>query len=290
MIDKDKLIKIAKFLAKLAITFVALYLVSRQIELDALKELILTSKLSYLLLALLLFSVAKIIEALRANMFFKVLGIQMSEVANAKLYMLGMFYNLFLPGGIGGDSYRAYWLKKKFETGLKDLITVFLLNRIAGLVALVSLLLIAGKYVTDVHHLMGYAFVLVPLLIGAYFIIIKRFLSSYNRTSVSAILLSLLIQLLQVVSAHFVLYAFGINQDFGSYWFLFLLSGIAFIVPITVGGVGSRELVFLYGAAVLPIDLNSCIALSLVIYCMRALVSLGGVYFLMYPEKIIDKS
>jgi hypothetical protein len=93
-----------------------------------------------------------------------------------------------------------------------------------------------------------------------------------------------------VASAHYIFYALGVDQDLGVYWFIFLLSGIAFIVPVTVGGVGSRELVFLYGAQMLPaIDLNACIALSLVIYCMRALVSLGGVYFLMYPDKIIDK-
>lgn len=290
MINRESLVKFGKFVAKLAITFGALYLVSRQIEVNELKTLIVDSQLSYLFLALLLFIVAKYFEARRTNIFFRALEIKMSEAVNAKLYLLGMFYNLFLPGGIGGDSYRVYWLKKKFKTGLKDLITAFLLNRITGLVALVSLLLISAIYVTEIHPMLAYAFALIPLALALYYFVISRFLPLYNKTTLSTILLSFVVQLLSVASAHFVLFAFGIDQGLGAYWFIFLLSGIAFIVPVTVGGVGSREVVFLYGAQLLPIDLNSCIALSLIIYCMRALVSLGGAYFLLYPDKIIDKS
>ena len=290
MLNREQLYKAGKFLVKLAITFAALYLVARQIEINDLKALLVEANISFLILALGLFVVAKLLEARRSNLFFRVLNIQMSEAMNTKLYLLGMFYNLFLPGGIGGDYYRVYWLKKRFQTGLKSLITAFLLNRVIGLVALLSLLLISCTYVTEIHPLLQYAFMLIVIVLALYYIVIRRFFSDYSPTNISATAYSFLIQILQVASAHYVLYALGVDQDFGVYWFIFLLSGIAFIVPVTVGGVGSRELVFLYGAQMLPaIDLNACIALSLVIYCMRALVSLGGVYFLMYPDKIIDK-
>ena len=288
--DKEQLYKIVKFLAKLAITFSALYLVFRQIDPEALKTLILNSNALFLVLAFLLFTLAKLLEALRCNIFFRVLEIHMSEIMNAKLYLLGMFYNLFLPGGIGGDSYRVYWLKKRFQTGLKSLITAFLLNRINGLAALVSLLLACGIYITDLHPSLAYTPLLIPFGLGVYYLVLKRFFPLYTNTAIPSSAYSFAIQILQLASAHFVLSAFGIDQDYGVYWFIFLLSGIAFIIPVTVGGVGSREMVFLYGAQFLPIDLNSCIALSLIIYCMRALTSLGGIYFLMYPNKIIDKS
>ena len=125
MLNREQLYKAGKFLAKLAITFAALYLVARQIEINDLKALLVEADISFLILALGLFVVAKLLEARRSNLFFRVLNIQMSEAMNTRLYLLGMFYNLFLPGGIGGDSYRVYWLKKRFQTGLKSLITAF---------------------------------------------------------------------------------------------------------------------------------------------------------------------
>jgi len=290
MPSREQLYKAGKFLVKLAITFAALYLVARQIEINALKALLLEANITFLILALGLFIVAKLLEARRSNIFFRVLNIQMSEAMNTRLYLLGMFYNLFLPGGIGGDSYRVYWLRKRFKTALKSLIAAFLLNRVNGLTALLSLLFISCVYVTELHPWLQYAFVLIFLVYGLYLLVVWRFFPTYASANIPATAYSFLIQLLQVASAHYIFYALGVDQDLGVYWFIFLLSGIAFIVPVTVGGVGSRELVFLYGAQMLPvIDLNACIALSLVIYCMRALVSLGGVYFLMYPDKIIDK-
>ena len=289
MFSKEKIFRLGKFLAKLAITFAALYLVSRQIDLNALKALFFQSQIAFLILALALFIVAKLLEARRSNIFFRAIDIHMSEAMNTRLYSLGMFYNLFLPGGIGGDSYRVYWLKKKFQTSLKSLILAFLLNRVNGLLALVSLLLISGIYVSHIHPLLSYAFLLIPIGLAGYYLVLRRFFERYTKTAVPSTAYSFLIQLFQLASAHFVLYSFGIDQNFGAYWFIFLLSGIAFIIPITVGGVGSRELVFLYGADLLAVDLNSCIALSLVIYCMRAFVSLVGIYFMMYPGKIGDK-
>ena len=292
MFSKENLIKAGKFLAKLAIACAALYLVSRIAELDKIKELLLSSKITFILLGFVLFAITKILEARRSNIFFRVLGVQMSETMNTKLYLLGMFYNLFLPGGIGGDSYRGYWLKKHFQTDLKPLITSLLLNRVTGLIALLSLLLASCIYVSEVHYLLSYAYILIPVIIATYYFAIRRFFPTYTVTFSSTIVYSFAIQALQVASAHFILYALGVEEGFGVYWFAFLISGIAFAIPGPLGGFGSRELVFAYGATVLllPIDVNSCIALCVIIHIMRALVSLGGVYYLMNPGRIMDKS
>ena len=43
-------------------------------------------------------------------MFFKQEGVFISEKESLKLYYKGMFYNIMLPGGIGGDGYKGYYL------------------------------------------------------------------------------------------------------------------------------------------------------------------------------------
>ncbi len=39
-----------------------------------------------------------------------------------------MFYNLFLPGGIGGDAYKGYVLKKKYEVKTKSVVSILVLD------------------------------------------------------------------------------------------------------------------------------------------------------------------
>jgi len=291
MAKKKKIVKLGKFLLKLAATSVALYLVSRKLDLEHLKALLLDAEIPYLILAFALFTLAQILEARRTNVFFRVLEIGMSELMNAKLYLLGMFYNLFLPGGIGGDAYRVYWIQNQFKTGYKSLITAFVLNRVNSLVALGSLMLASCVNVAYIHPTFSYAFVLIPIAVVGYHLVLKWFFPRYTATTVLTTSYSFVIRILQVAAAHFVLRALGVDQDYGAYWFIFLLSGFAFILPIFLGGYGSRELVFLYSVEYLPmIDLTAIVAMSLVIYGMRALLGLGGVYFLMYPNKILDKT
>lgn len=65
-----------------------------------------------------MFNISKIISSIRLNRYFKDINLSLSQTYNLKLYYLGMFYNLFLPGGIGGDGYKIYIIKnilnKKF--------------------------------------------------------------------------------------------------------------------------------------------------------------------------------
>jgi len=286
VIDKQNVKKTAKLIGKLAITLGALYMVFNKVDFSALGGLLQKSSPALLVLAFLLFFLAKILEAFRSNYFFRAIGLKINEPTNVKLYFLGLFYNLFFPGGIGGDSYRVYWIKKRYEIKLKELIGSFLLNRISGLLALSSLLLISIVFLSIEIAYSYWFFALIPFAFLVYFGVLKKFFQRYLQTIVPTSILSFGIQLLSIASAHLLLVSLGITDSFGDYWFIYLLSGLAFIIPITIGGIGSRELVFLYGADFLAIDLNICIALSLLIYCMRVLSSLAGTYFLAFPDKI----
>ena len=65
------------------------------------------------------------------------------------LYYVGMFYNALLPGGIGGDAYKAYKFEKSFNKGYKLIIKSLLIDRVSGLFAifiLLSLLLLFSSF------------------------------------------------------------------------------------------------------------------------------------------------
>ncbi|HSF55960.1 MAG TPA: lysylphosphatidylglycerol synthase transmembrane domain-containing protein, partial [Algoriphagus sp.] len=125
---------------KLLLTGLALYLVFRKIDTAQLFQLTKSIHWLWLIPAILFFVLSKVFTAFRLNLYFRNIGLHISEKQNWRLYLIGMFYNLFLPGGIGGDGYKVYLLNKEFKTPVKKLIQSALLDRLGGLVAIVFLL------------------------------------------------------------------------------------------------------------------------------------------------------
>jgi len=87
---------------KVIITAICLWYVSRKIDFAVAAAAIRKAQWLFLFLALVLFIVSKWIAAIRLNIYFRNISIYLPGPTNIRLYWLGMFYNLFLPGSIGG--------------------------------------------------------------------------------------------------------------------------------------------------------------------------------------------
>src|SRR5690606_35650431 len=109
------------------------YLVFSKVSLKDLKEAVTESDPGFFVLAFLAFVVSQIITSMRLNGLFRGIGLQISERYNFKLYLLGMFYNLFLPGGIGGDGYKIFFLRRKFGVKARRLLMAIFFDRLSGL-------------------------------------------------------------------------------------------------------------------------------------------------------------
>jgi uncharacterized membrane protein YbhN (UPF0104 family) len=190
-----------------------------------------------------------------------------------------MYYNLFLPGGIGGDGYKIYLLNKKYQIKAKKLFWAVFLDRVNGVLALFVLAMLLALLIPIPLIYKYFAAGLIPVSIITYYAGIhwffKDFKTSLNKTN----LYSLAVQMAQLVSAWFILYANNNQDQTLSYLFLFLISSIVATLPITIGGIGSREITFLFGAELMQLDIHQSIALSLLFYVITALVSLFGIYF-----------
>jgi len=289
-VEKKRLKKIFNFIFKLVVTVLAIYIVVRKIDMSELWLNIKTVNLFYFLLALIVLGGSKIIEAYRLNVFFRAKKIILYHIQNLKLYLLGMFYNLFLPGGIGGDGYKVYWLKKNQDANLKSIIWASILNRVSGLFGLLILISISTIFLSYDFKYNNFLVFLIPLGYLVYFFFLKLFFKDYISTLPKTTIQSVIIQFLQLVSAHFLLLGLGLQSGFNDYWFLFLISGIIFAIPVTLGGFGSRELVFVYASQFLEVDVNIAVALGLLTYVLRAILSFSGVYFLIFPHKLNDNN
>jgi uncharacterized membrane protein YbhN (UPF0104 family) len=74
------------------------------------------------------------------------------------------------------------------------------------------------------------------------------------------------------------------------YLFVFLLSSVVAVIPFTIGGIGAREIAFLYAAGYLNLDTSLSIALSLLFFFITVLVSLTGIVYVYRPESVYPQN
>jgi hypothetical protein len=86
-----------KLVLKAGVTILALWFVFRPDSLARCCQRGRQSRVGWLIIATLLFILSKFFSALRLNVFFQAAGIRISHAINLRLYLLGMFYNLFSP-------------------------------------------------------------------------------------------------------------------------------------------------------------------------------------------------
>ncbi len=294
----SKLKRLLKTLLKFAITATALYFVILKINVSDILTLYRQSNLIYIFIALVLFALSKLVSAIRLNIYFSAIGLKLGEKTNIRLYLLGMFYNLFLPGGIGGDGYKIYLLQKNYQAGTKKIFGAVLSDRISGMVALVVLALIGISVLSPSslniqhstfniqHSIFSFAFLLIPLVFLAYYFFIKYIYPYFLKINLITFGYGFVVQLLQVACAWFLLMALGEHGHHLAYVVIFLISSVVAVLPISIGGVGVRELTFLYGSQLLNVDINIAVGISFLFYLITALVSLAGVWFVFRPVKL----
>ncbi|MEQ9298093.1 MAG: lysylphosphatidylglycerol synthase transmembrane domain-containing protein [Cyclobacteriaceae bacterium] len=269
-----------KPVAKVAFSAAALYYVFGKIDLQQTKQIFASLEFSWLIPAAIFFILSKVASSIRLNIFFKTMGLVITERYNLRLYAIGMYYNLFLPGGIGGDGYKVYLLNKQHEDiKLKSLISATLLDRIAGLYALVLLAGILGYFLPEYfEHQQWLISGLVVVSVPAYYVLVKVLFSKFIQSTTNTVLLSFVVQGFQVVCAYFILLALQVKAQYVVYQFVFLISSIVAVFPFTVGGVGARELTFVLSHDYLGIDQNVAVAFSLLFFLITAITSLAGAF------------
>ena len=266
-------------IAKVGVSACIVFVVFRKIDLPHLLQTVGAANYLLLIGAALAFVISKILSSLRLNYFLKATGVDVSETYNLKLYWLGMYYNLFLPGGIGGDGYKIYHLKQRFDASAKELFASIFLDRVTGVLALFILTIGLSYGVTLPFPLGSWVWVLIPLSLVVFYFVLRKLVPSFVKAYRQTNLLSFGVQISQLVSAAMLLCALHQQTDYCAYLFLFLVSSVVAVIPFTIGGVGSREITFLVGAQWLHLNVNVAVAVSLLFFLITAVVSFGGIIY-----------
>lgn len=215
--------------------------------------------------------------------------------------MIGSFFNTILPGIIGGDAVKAYYLYKETGNSGISMASVFM-DRYVGFASLMFITLIALpfgiSYIKDteleylfpgiVFAFIAGSIVFFRLRIGGGIKIIREFYSffdtyrNFNRSSMvllKSLILSVIIQLMNMMAVYIISHGLGINISFLSIMLFIPLIVTVSMVPLSISGLGVREgaFVILFGkAGVRP---EVAISISFLWFISVVIGSLPGLLF-----------
>jgi uncharacterized membrane protein YbhN (UPF0104 family) len=86
-----------------------------------------------------------------------------------------------------------------------------------------------------------------------------------------------MVQILQMLSVLFIMQAIDIRVHYIEYLLIFLISSVAAMLPISIGGIGIRELVFFSISDYLFLDQKAAVTISFTFYMITVLVSSLGI-------------
>lgn len=270
--------KRVKFFIKLLLTATAIYIIYTKIDIKKLKDIIADADILYLFLAFIFFNLSKIVGSIRLNRYFRETKIKLSELKALRLYYIGMFYNLFLPTGLGGDGYKIYILNRRYNIRVSKLIPLFLLDRLSGLVPLLlfgAVLFLFSRFNQNIYF--SYlAYSTIILSIPTLYLLNLYLFRDYINIFFITLSLGAVLQILQLISALFIVYAISYQNNLIEFLTLFLISSIVAVLPISIGGVGVRELTFLYGLNYIGLNSDVGVAFSILFFIITATSSIVG--------------
>lgn len=225
----------------------------------------------------------------------------------ARVYLVGFFYNNYLPGGVGGDVVRGIVTRASFgERGATASMTVVLVERVLGLVGL--LLVVSGTYLVRplpgtegllpmsvflmgtaaaAIGVLGTARELAPRLPGR----ARAIAAALPRIErplpfAGALAMSLVTQALGALGGWVIMTSItGGRITVGDAFVLVPLAMASAFFPFSIGGSGVREAAFVeLGARVLGMSEADALGASLLIWVAQlAVAAAGGLVQLLAP-------
>jgi uncharacterized protein (TIRG00374 family) len=91
-----------------------------------------------------------VVVALRLPVLMRAQGFELGAFAAVRLALIGMFFNMFLPGGAGGDAVKIYYTVSDHHGRRAELATIVLFDRALAMLILLAWPLAAAPFFIDV--------------------------------------------------------------------------------------------------------------------------------------------
>lgn len=300
---RPRLRRYGSALLKIGITALGLLLVWRSLDLGALAAALRQVSWGWLAVGACFVIVSLVVRAYRWHLVLHGVGSSMRFMRLVELYLVGSFFNAFLPSGLGGDIVRATEAAQDVESEIA--VGTVIVDRLTGLLALFAMALVAlpfrpPGFPDQLAWVIG-SICVVGLVLGFVIIdgrllhavanrlpdtrqsfdrgLIRRTALTIDRCGwralAAALAVSVAFNLIQVTWWWTTGRALGLTIPFGYYLLVVPLMALALLIP-SIGGLGVREslapLLFA-GAGITP---EQAVAMTLLVFGLERVASLFG--------------
>ncbi len=306
------------FLLKLAGSALFLWLILRNLDLQAVIVQVLQVRLTVYLLLILLFLVSQLLKSYRWKILLEIMEVQESLGTLYRIFLYGQVLNIILPTSIGGDTARIAYLINKYPSKKSAGVSATLLDRVMGLFALVliavcalpfsrilgpderlliflglllliavSVFLILGRFEPLVRWILGREFFpdRIGKLVERAWQVLQEFRGSPGGLS-RAFLAALAIQMLENISQYGIFFAVGVLIPLPDVFVAIPLVNLISMIPISLGGVGLREISLV---SLLAVENHLVVSYSLIRYSLIILLAGGlAVEFLFNRQRLSE--
>lgn len=273
---KNKLLGIFQII----VTVFFIYYTLSKIGLNKILEVIKSADLLFILFASIVYFLSQIISSERLWFILKENNLIISSKENIKLYMVGIFYNFFIPGGVGGDAYKGVLMNKKFQWSLKKIYKLLILDRLIGFGVILCLIIVFSGFILDLEFISEFNFVLAPLYALLFFVgrVLVQKIFNNEIVYTKAFFISHIIQILQFGSIILILISLDVAENYFTFLYIFLISSVLSI--FSFGGIGIREYVFFTLASNTAVGPDIATSVGLIFTFSALISSIPGLYFL----------
>lgn len=248
---------------KLIVSIVLLFLIFRFIDLNQAYTELISANIFYILLSVLFLVFPIYFKAIRWKYIVQLFNIHISLARSVIYTFISVAFGNITPGRVGEFIKAKFLVDKTNINYLKSVMTI-VIDKIFDILALVLLGLWGFSFLGEIVEGSQYfiyvfaLYLLILILIFVYFdkaiallyrILPGKYKSGYKKLNikrgfyVKSIVFSLLIWLFIGLQAFFVLKAIGVSPSLYLVMGLIPLMAISSMIPISIGGVGVRELV-----------------------------------------------
>lgn len=307
---------------KLIVSSGLLYFLLHKIGLQPVLTQLGNAQLSWLLLAIVVFTFSNFLGSLQWYLLLRRTGVYLGFFRVVRYYYIGLFFNNIFISNMGGDFFRLFYISRQANNSSAAFSTVFL-DRFLGFTMLTFLAIMGGIFWSGTVGLAKiwpvllilmstWVFVIIVLFnkkLGYFFrFLLKWFVSEkiliklrdiYNliydfsrdkRLLLYLFSISFVIQLSRVFIHYFAGRAIGVESGFVPFLIFIPIIALFASLPISVGGLGVREQtgVILFRRVGIPMAL--AIPMEFLAYLLTVVCSLPGILFFILIDKRRDKN
>lgn len=314
--EEEKLLRseLLRAFLKALVSTVLIYWLLHRIGLDSIVSYFKQASWPWLIGSLAVFALSNLLGAVQWHLLLTNRGIDLTLGHSVWLYHIGLFFNNFLLGNVGGDAFRIYDIRRlsnrtdaAFSTVFLDrfvgffalstlalAVAVFMVSRLLTSSALFTILFVFGGWLLAILFLFietfaqkfSWLFRLIlppPLHIKAKAFYYSLHAFRHERKLLTRIFfLSVLIQTLRILTHWCAARSLGVQVSVG-YFFLFIpIVALLASLPISLGGLGVREQSAAALFSQLGVPSGQTVAFELLAYLVGILATTpGGLLFVL---------